>query len=210
MRSLVRELERPDCIIRHGSWGFTPETSVQKDSILFSKHEVLLMEGMGDVIFIMVCPEACNPIKNVARGGGPLPRLFQDHSSKYKTARGDQNRRTPEEVLRLINAYLPKDWALILVGLTTTVPVVLEEGFKGTRILTLDDNVERTTILTEWIREHEGAHFEYHWEESETSALPGEEEKEEKEEEEESNFSRDILIKIRHNISHLVKSECKE
>ena len=71
--------------------------------------------------------------------------------------------------MRLINAYLPKDWALILVGLTTSIPAILEEGFKGTRILTLDDNVERTTILTEWIREHEGAHFEYHWEESETS-----------------------------------------
>ena len=90
MRSLMKELERPDRIIRHGSWGFTPETSMQKDSILFSKHKVLSMEGMGDVILIMVCPEACNPIENVARGGGPLPRLFQDHPSKYQTARGDQ------------------------------------------------------------------------------------------------------------------------
>ena len=34
------------------------------------------MEGMEDVILIMVCPEACNPIENVARGGGLLPRLF--------------------------------------------------------------------------------------------------------------------------------------
>ena len=37
MRSLVKELEQPDRIIRHRSWGFTPETSMQKDSILFSK-----------------------------------------------------------------------------------------------------------------------------------------------------------------------------
>ena len=162
MRFLVKELERPDRIIQHGSWGFIPKTSMQKDSILFSKQEVLLMEGMGDVILIMVCCEACNPIENVTRGGGPLPRLFQDHPSKYQTARGDQKRRTPEEVMRLINAYLPKDWALILVGLTTSIPAILEEGFRGTRIFTLDDNVERTTILTEWIREHEGAHFEYH------------------------------------------------
>ena len=162
MRSLVRELKRPERIIRHGTWGFTLETSMQKDSILFSKQEVLSMEGMGDVILIMVCPEACNPIENVGRGGGLLPRLFQDHSSKYKTARGDQKRRTLEEVLRLINAYLPEHWTLVLVRLTTTIPALLEEGFRGTRILTLDDNVERTTILTEWIREHEGAHFEYH------------------------------------------------
>ena len=107
------------------------------------------MEGMGDVILIMVCPEACNPIENVARGGGLLPRLFQDHPSKYRTARGDQKRKTPEEVICLINAYLPKEWALILVGLTTFVPAIVEDGFRGTRIFTLDDNVERTTILTE-------------------------------------------------------------
>ena len=37
------------------------------------------MEGMGDVILIMICLEACNPIENVARGDEPLPRLFQDH-----------------------------------------------------------------------------------------------------------------------------------
>ena len=41
------------------------------------------MEGMEDVILIMVCPEACNPIENVARGGGPLSHLIQDHPSKY-------------------------------------------------------------------------------------------------------------------------------
>ena len=156
---------------------------MQKDSILFSKQEVLSMEGMGDVILIMVCPKACDPIENVARGGGPLPRLFQDHSSKYKIARRDQKQRTLKEVLHLINAYLPKDWALILVGLTTSVPVILEDGFRRTQILTLDDNVKSTTILTKWISENEGAHFEYHWEESETSALLNEEEKEEKEKE---------------------------
>ena len=85
--------------------------------------------------------------------------------------------------MRFINAYLLNNWALILVGLTTSIPAILEEGFRGTWILTLDDNVERTTILTKWIREHEGAHFEYHWEGSETSALLGEEEEGKEEEE---------------------------
>ena len=192
MRSLVKELERPDNIIRHGSWLFTPEISIQKDSIFFSKQEVFSMDGMGDVMLIMVCPEACNPVENVARAGSPLPHLFQDHSSKYKTARGDEKRRTPEEVLRLINAYLPKDWALILVGLTISVPAILEEGFRGSRILILDDNVDRTTILTEWIREHEGVHFEYHWEESETSTLPSKEVEEEEEDEEQMMTTPDL------------------
>ena len=45
--------------------------------------------------------------------------------------------------------------------------------------------MERTTILTEWIREHEGAHFEYHCEESETSTLPSKEAEKEQEQEQE-------------------------
>ena len=65
------------------------------------------------------------------------------------------------------------------MGLTTSVLAILEEGFRRTWILILDDNMEKTTILTEWIREHEGADFEYHLEESETSALPSKEEEEE-------------------------------
>ena len=56
MRSLVKELERTDYIVHHGSWHFTIETTMQKECILFDNQEVLLMEGMEDVILIMVCP----------------------------------------------------------------------------------------------------------------------------------------------------------
>ena len=90
--------------------------------------------------------------------------ISRSHIKVQKTWE-DQKRRTSEEKLRLINTYLPKDWALIFVGLITSILAILEEGFIRTRILTLDDNMDKITILTKWIREHEGAHFEYHWEE---------------------------------------------
>ena len=54
MRSLMKELERADCIVHHGSSRFTVETAMQKECIFFDNQEVLLMEGMGDVILIMV------------------------------------------------------------------------------------------------------------------------------------------------------------
>ena len=52
------------------------------------------MEEMGDVILIIICPKACNPIENIAHGTSPLSRLFQDYSSKYRTAqlRGTKNK----------------------------------------------------------------------------------------------------------------------
>ena len=79
MRSLVKELERTDCIVHHGSWHFTEKTAMYKECILFDNQEVLLMEGVGDVIIIMVCPPVSNPIENIPCGDGPLPHSFQDH-----------------------------------------------------------------------------------------------------------------------------------
>ena len=189
MRSLVKELERVDHIVHHGSWRFTVEMAMQRECILFDNQEVMLMEGMGDVILIMVCPQASNPIENIPCGSRPLPRSFQDHASRYGTSSKNQKCRTLEEISRLINAYLPKDWAFVLVELSTSIPAVLDEGFIGSRIVTLDENVDRTTVLTEWIRQHGRAHFEYSREKSKASEESDEdEEEEEKEQGEEKEY----------------------
>ena len=152
MRSLVKELERADHIVHYGSWRFTEETAMHKECVLFDNQEVLLMEVVGDVILIMVRPPASNSIENIPRGSGHVPHSFQDHASKYASKSKNNKCRTPEEVSRLINAYLPKDWALVLVELSTSIPTILDEGFIESRIVTLDEDVERTTLLTEWIR----------------------------------------------------------
>ena len=108
----------------------------------------------------MVYPKASNPIENIRSGCKIVPRMFYDHSSKYPTMQWDKKRRTPEEIVQLINAYLPKEWALVLVNLSTSVQAITEEGFLGSRILTLDGNGQRSQKLSDWICEHEGVHFE--------------------------------------------------
>ena len=52
----------------------------------------------------------------------------------------------------------------MLVNLSTSVQAITEEGFMGFRILMLDGNGQRNTKLSEWIREHEGVHFQYPFE----------------------------------------------
>ena len=82
----------------------------------------------------------------------------------------DKKRRTPEEIVRLINAYLPNEWTLVLVNLSTSVEAIMEEGFLGSWILTLDGNKQRSQKLSDWIREHEGVHFQYPSEETTEAA----------------------------------------
>ena len=113
---------------------------MQKHAIIFDEHEVLAVQEIGDIIFVMVYPEALNPIENIRSGCRTVPRIFYDHTSKYPTMQGDKKRRTPEEIVQLINAYLPKEWALVLVNLSTSVQAITEEGFMGLRIFTLDGN----------------------------------------------------------------------
>ena len=126
----------------------------------------MTVQEIGDIIFVMVYPEASNPIENIRSGCRTVPRIFYDHSSKYPTMQWDKKRRTPEEIVRLINAYQPKEWALVLVNLSTSVQAITKEGFMGSRILTLDGNGQKSQKLSDWICEHEGVHFQYPFEET--------------------------------------------
>ena len=53
------------------------------------------------------------------------------------------------------------NWALALVGLSSTIQAIVEEGFKGTKILAFDDNWKRNMILSEWIRQHDGVVLDF-------------------------------------------------
>ena len=107
--SLVRDLKTSDRTIQYGAWGFTTEPSMQKQTITSYKQEFLAVEEIGDIIFVMVYPETSNPIENIRSGCRIVPRMFHDRTSKYPTMQWDKKRRTPEEIVRLINAYLPKE-----------------------------------------------------------------------------------------------------
>ena len=82
---------------------------MQKRAITFDEQEVLVVQEIGDIIFVMVYLEASNPIENIRSGCRTVPRMFYDHTSKYPTMQWDKKQRTPKEIVRLSNAYLPKE-----------------------------------------------------------------------------------------------------
>ena len=69
-------------------------------------------------------------------------------------------------VLTTLPFTLSKEWTLVLVNLNTFVQATMEEGFLGSRILTLNGNKQMSTKLSDWIQEHEGVHFQYPSEET--------------------------------------------
>jgi hypothetical protein len=168
VRPLIADLEESHRIIRYGTWAFTPKTTTKNDNLLFGGQKVVSMDAIGDMIIVMVCLENSNPINNVSRTDMPLPRVFHDHESKYVATKEDARRRTPKEISRLVNYYLPKDWTLVLIGLYSTTPATIEKSFKGTQILAFDDNIERSMRLSEWVRQHNGVVFQFSLQESDS------------------------------------------
>ena len=69
-------------------------------------------------------------------------------------------RRILEEILRLFDCYLSKYWVLVLTRFCLAIVVITEEGFKGIQILAFDDNIERSTRLSKWIKQHDGVVFQ--------------------------------------------------
>ena len=84
-RSLVRDLKTSDRTIQHGTWGFISETSMQKRAITFDAQEVLAVQEIANIIFVMVYPKVSNPIENMRSDCITVPRMFYDHTSKYPT-----------------------------------------------------------------------------------------------------------------------------
>ena len=73
VRFLVKNLEESHRIIRYGTWAFTPMTTTNKNKLLFEGQEVVLMDTIGDVTMVMICPENSNPINNIFRTNMSLP-----------------------------------------------------------------------------------------------------------------------------------------
>ena len=124
-RSLVKDLKRLDQRILHGVLGFTPRIFMQKRTSTFNKQDVISLEEIEDIIFVMVYFEALNSIENVPSSCRTVPRVFYDHTSKYPTIQWDKKQRTLEEILQLINVYLPKELTLVLVSLSTSVQAIM-------------------------------------------------------------------------------------
>jgi len=54
---------------------------------------------------------------------------------------------------RLVATYLSEKWGIVVVGITTPVPSVLQASFVGSQVLVLDGSVDRTRFLYNVLQE---------------------------------------------------------
>ena len=111
---------------------------------------------------MLVCSTHTNFNVNIPRTfEAKLPLSFQDYKSKWAPEVGDSKRRTPEEIAKLVKAYLPEDRMLVLCALGVAIPAICVQGFIGLHILTVDNSNDRDRALSAWMMGHRGAQITY-------------------------------------------------
>ena len=127
-----------------GSWTFSEETRSMENTLKFEGQRIKGFQSVVDIVVVLVCPTYTNPNVNIPRTfEAELPLSFQDYKSKWAPEVGDSKRRTPEGIAKLVKAYLPEGWMLVLCGLGAAIPAICAQGFTGSRILNVDNSNDR-------------------------------------------------------------------
>ena len=141
-----------------GSWTFSEETRSTENTLKFEGQWIKSFQSIADIVIVLVCPTHTNPNVNILRTlDAKLPLSCQDCKSNWAHELGDSKQRIPKEIPRLMKAYLPEGWMLVLCGLGVAIPAICAQGFTGSRILTIDNSIDCDQVLSAWVMGHRGA-----------------------------------------------------
>ena len=145
-----------------GSWTFLEETRSTENTLKFEGQWIKGFQSVVDIVVVLACPTHTNPNVNIPRTfEAELPLSFQDYKSKWAPKVGNSKRRTPEEIAKLVKAYLSEGWMLVLCRLGAAIPAICVQGFIGSRILNVDNSNDRDRALNAWVMGHLGARITY-------------------------------------------------
>lgn len=146
---LFAKVKLPEsCSMRHGFWAFDAN-SVDPYVLDFTESGRLqqIVQPIGAVVICMQHPVGTSPSPNYVSGDSPLPLVFQDlWSEALQPSEVDPLERSPSELSRLVDSYLPRGWGLVACSMSA-IPTILLGDFQGSEIIIIDDCTERTRFL---------------------------------------------------------------
>jgi hypothetical protein len=138
-----------ECTWRQGVWIFQPHAvpSYTQD-LRYNGQVERTVQAIGGVALVMEHPARSKVAPNVRRGGEQLPLAFTDVWNEGRMPSAvDRQERSPIELQRLVQAYLPESWGLVALGITTSIPDIVQQGFIGSEVIVLDDSMDRTRFM---------------------------------------------------------------
>ena len=138
-----------------GTHGFSLQSNSDGDHIMHDSAIVWEMQAIGDLIIVFYCQSVANPVSNfLTHVQGTTPLVFRELTSHWLAPPIDTHGCEPETMARMIEAYVPLGWTLVLSGLSSIVPTTYSQWSGQLMVLEGDREIEMALHL--WAREHPG------------------------------------------------------
>jgi hypothetical protein len=107
------------------------------------------VQTIGGVAIVMEHPTGSRAVENIVRTpGGQLLLAFTNSWIEDRMSLvADTLERSSTELQRMVRAYLPPSWCLVVVGITTSVVDIVQDGFQGSQVIVVDWSPDRTRFL---------------------------------------------------------------
>ena len=113
-----------ECTLLHGFWIFDAATmATSRQDLKNGEQMEQFVQAIGGVAIVMEHPTRSRAVENIVRTPqGELPVAFTDSWNEDRMSRSaDTLERSPTELQRMVRAYLPPSWCLVVVGITTSI-----------------------------------------------------------------------------------------
>ena len=118
---------------------------------------IQLVEANGGVLIYLHYPVDSTAMLNVVTSSEPLPLLFHDrHGTPRTPVDVDPLERSPMELVKMVQAYMPHGWSLVACNIGTMVPTILTSAFKGNDVIVIDDCRRRDSYVHNHLSEKMG------------------------------------------------------
>jgi hypothetical protein len=142
------------CTWLRGVWIFQPKTVPSSGQDLRYDGQVeRAVQAIGGVAIVMEHLVGSRIVDNLRNGSKKLPLAFTDMWNEDKMPQDvDRLERSPTELQRMVQAYLPERWGLVAFGITTSILDIVQQGFVGSQFIVLDGSPARTRFLYNALR----------------------------------------------------------
>jgi hypothetical protein len=139
-----------ECTLLRGVWIFEVATVAASGQDLRNGGQVeQSVQAIGGVTIVMEHPTGFRAVENIVRTPrGQFPLAFTDSWNEDMMPRvADTLERSPTELQRMVRAYLPPSWYLVVIGITTSVVDIVQDGFQGSQVIVVGWSPDRTLFL---------------------------------------------------------------
>jgi hypothetical protein len=130
-----------ECTLLRGVWIFeTATVGASRQDLRNGGQVEQSVQAIGGVAIVMEHPTGSRAVENIVRTpGGQLPLAFTDSWNEDRMPRAvDTLERSPTKLQRMVCAYLSPSWYLVVVGITTSIVDIMQDGFQGSQVIVVD------------------------------------------------------------------------